>query len=122
VNPYGRMHINRMLVKLPKNLCHERLLGTIFHPNSKRVLAMDSLLMQWINKMIQNGSALQYGLRKFEIFRFDKENFDVIEESLYLEKIGQESRKLILADLADSCEDRNDYAVLERIEQLIKDH
>jgi len=94
------MHINRMLVKLPKKKCLSLLLGTI-DPNSPLIAAMDSILIQWINKMIQSGSALQYGLRKFEIFQFDKENYDLIEESLYLEKIGQESRKLILADLAD---------------------
>ena len=55
-----------------------------------------------INELIQSGSALCYGLRKFEVFLFDRESYDNVYESDFLSKICQDSRKLVIKELFDA--------------------
>ena len=65
IDPYGRKAITRLVNKLPL-AC----LSYMFALEDPKGFEVVSVLLERVNNQIKNGSALTFGLRKFEIFLF----------------------------------------------------
>lgn len=59
------------------------------------IVKMFDTYMERINRLIKSGGALSTGLRKFEIFLFDRETY----EEVISEKSAPEAKKFMIADL-----------------------
>ena len=69
--------------------------------------------------MIKSRGALGTGLRKFEIFLYDKQDYEKTTTENISAKAAPEFKKLLIKDLyADAI---NDKTIIERIELLIRD-
>jgi len=91
VNPHGRMHINRLVKKLPP-IC----LTHLIDETNPLMFTVHGNYINKINRSISSGSALQYGLRKFEVFLFDRESYDNVKEDEFLKNMYQDSKKLLV--------------------------
>jgi hypothetical protein len=106
------MHINRLLIKLTSTC-----LPTLLDETNPLIVNMFDNYLNKVNRLIKQ-SSLAVGLRRFEIFLFDREDYDSVSDDAYFAKIGPSAKQLKLDHLYNS--ELSDIAVLDGIEQVIR--